>query len=91
MQTRVVDLTPESIVSNARYWGGEEQVPRQALHAAWICCCLRAGHFSWYREHKHQILHRAIAGPQTPEVSASFLQSALNVTVLADRAAWQGQ
>ena len=31
MQTRVVDLTPESIVSNARYWGGEEQVPRQAL------------------------------------------------------------
>ena len=29
--TRVVDLTPESIGSNARYWGGEDQVPPQAL------------------------------------------------------------
>src|SRR5215207_5280450 len=27
--TRLVDLTPESIVSNARYWGGEHEVPRQ--------------------------------------------------------------
>src|SRR5690349_369147 len=29
--TRLVDLRPESIRSNARYWGGEDQVPRQAL------------------------------------------------------------
>jgi glucosamine-6-phosphate deaminase len=40
--------------------------------------------------HKHQILHRAVEGPQTPEVPASYLQSAPNATILVDRAAWQG-
>jgi glucosamine-6-phosphate deaminase len=90
--TRVVDLTPESIVSNARYWGGEEQVPRQALTCGMdLLLSARRTLLLVSGAHKHQVLHRAIAGPQTPEVPASFLQSALNVTVLADRAAWQGQ
>jgi glucosamine-6-phosphate deaminase len=40
--------------------------------------------------HKHQILRRTIEGPQTPDVPASYLQSASNVTVLADKAAWYG-
>jgi glucosamine-6-phosphate deaminase len=31
--TRVVELTEESIESNARYWGAREQVPRRALTA----------------------------------------------------------
>src|SRR5581483_10593530 len=31
--TRVVDLTPESIASNAAYWGGADQVPRRAITA----------------------------------------------------------
>ena len=38
--------------------------------------------------HKHEILHRALEGPQTPDLPASYLQSAPDVTVLADRAAW---
>ncbi len=29
--TRLVPLTPESIVSNARYWGDEDDVPAEAL------------------------------------------------------------
>jgi glucosamine-6-phosphate deaminase len=89
--TRIVDLTPESIQSNARYWGGEDQVPRQALTCG-MDLLLRARQTLLVASgaHKHQILHRMIEGPQTPDVPASYLQSASNVTVLADRAAWQG-
>jgi glucosamine-6-phosphate deaminase len=89
--TRLVDLTPESIVSNARYWGGEEQVPRRALTCGMnLLLASRRTLLVVSGAHKHQILHRAVEGPQTPEVPASYLQSASNVTVLADRAAWQG-
>jgi len=89
--TRVVELTPESIVSNARYWGGQEQVPRQALTCGMdLLLAARRTLLLVSGAHKHEILHRAINGPQTPEVPASYLQLASNVTVLADRAAWQG-
>ena len=89
--TRVVDLTPESVVSNARYWGSEEQVPRQALTCGMdllLAACRTLLVVSG--AHKYQSLHRTVEGPQTPDVPASYLQSASNVTVLADRAAWQG-
>ena len=89
--TRLVDLTSESIVSNARYWGSEDLVPRQALTCGMDL--LLAAHRTLLLvsgAHKHQILHRTVEGPQMPEVPASYLQSASNVTVIADRAAWQG-
>ena len=89
--TRVVDLTPESIVSNARYWGSEDQVPRQALTCGMnLLLAARRTFLLVSGAHKHQILHRAVEGPQTPEVPASYLQSVPHVTVLADRAAWHG-
>jgi glucosamine-6-phosphate deaminase len=89
--TRVVDLTPESITSNARYWGGEDQVPRQALTCGMdLLLSARRTLLLVSGAHKHQILHRVMEGPQTPEVPASYLQSASNVIVLVDRAAWQG-
>ena len=37
---------------------------------------------------KHRIVHDAMHGPVTPDVPASHLQRAENVTVLVDRAAW---
>jgi glucosamine-6-phosphate deaminase len=90
--TRVVDLTLESILSNARYWGGEEQVPRQALTCGMdLLLAARRTLLLVSGGHKHQILHRAVTGPQSPEVPASYLQSASNATVLADRAAWHGE
>ena len=90
--TRVVDLTPESILSNARYWGGEDQVPRQALTCGMdLLLAARRTLLLVSGAHKYEILHRTVEGPQTPEVPASYLQSAPNVTVIADRAAWQGQ
>ena len=89
--TRLVDLTPESIESNARYWGSKEQVPSQALTCGMdLLLAARRTLLLASGKHKHHILHRAVEGPQTPDVPASFLQSAPNVTVLADRAAWQG-
>jgi glucosamine-6-phosphate deaminase len=89
--TRVVDLSPESIASNARYWGGEQHVPRQALTCGMdLLLAARRTLLLVSGAHKHQILHRTVEGPQTPEVPASYLQLAFNVTLLADRAAWQG-
>jgi glucosamine-6-phosphate deaminase len=89
--TRLVDLTPESLESNARYWGSEEQVPPQALTCGMdLLLAARRTLLLVSGTHKHQILHRAIEGPQSPEVPASYLQSAPDVTVLADRAAWYG-
>lgn len=90
--TRVVDLTPESIRSNARYWGGEEQVPRRALTCGMdLLLDARRTLLVVSGAHKQQILRRTIEGPQTPAVPASYLQSAPNVTVLVDRVAWQEQ
>ncbi|HEY0070339.1 MAG TPA: glucosamine-6-phosphate deaminase [Chloroflexia bacterium] len=87
--TRVVHLTEASIESNARYWGDTHPVPRSALTAgmdrllsARHCLLVVSG------AHKSDILHRTVTGLPTPDVPASLLQRAPNVTVLADRAAW---
>src|SRR5215216_2732845 len=89
--TRVVSLTQESILSNALYWGGEDQVPRQALTCGMdLLLAARQTLLLVSGAHKNHILHRAVEGSQTPVVPASYLQSASGVTVLADRAAWEG-
>lgn len=84
--TREVTLTPESLASNAAYWG-DLPVPGRAITAgmnvilaAKRCLLLVEG------AHKRDILTRALDGPETPELPASFLRGA-NVTVLADAAA----
>jgi glucosamine-6-phosphate deaminase len=89
--TRLVHLTAESVASNARYWGGEDEVPRQALTCGMdLLLAARRTLLLVSGAHKHDILHRAVSGPQTPDVPASYLQSGPDVTVLADRAAWEG-
>lgn len=89
--TRMIDLTEESIESNARYWGGRDLVPRQAL------TCGMAGLLGARRTllvvsgaRKYSILHRTVEGPVSPDVPASYLQTIPGVTVIADRAAWEG-
>jgi len=87
--TRVVALTPASVESNARYWGGPDDVPCYALTAG-MSVLLAARHTLLVVSgaHKRAILHRAVEGPITPDVPASYLQQADNVTILADKAAW---
>ncbi len=89
--TRVIDLTEESIVSNARYWGGRDQVPAQALTCGMdLLLAARQTLLVVSGAHKRNILRRTIEGVPSPEVPASWLQLAQNVTIIADRAAWEG-
>jgi glucosamine-6-phosphate deaminase len=86
--TRVVTLSPESVTSNARYWGASDRVPRKAVTAG-MRVLLAARHTVLVVSgaHKRDILRRALVGPETPDVPASFLRRAAGVTVVADRAA----
>ncbi len=87
--TRVVDLTEASLASNARYWGDSVAVPRQAVTAGMdLLLAARQTLLVVSGVHKRDILHRTVAETPTPEVPASYLQQAAQVTVLADRAAW---
>ena len=85
--TRVVRLTDETRAANAAYWG-DEPVPQCALTcgmaqllAARTKLVLVSG------EAKREILRRALYGPVTRDIPASYLQRAEGVTVIADRAA----
>ncbi|HZS90788.1 MAG TPA: glucosamine-6-phosphate deaminase [Chloroflexota bacterium] len=84
--SRVIDLTEESIESNARYWGGRDRVPRQALTAG-MSVLLASRHVLLVAsgERKAGILQRALQGPVTPQVPASYLQQAPRLTVIADQ------
>lgn len=86
--TRRITLTEASLDSNAGYWGGRDRVPREAitcgmrqLLAARQTLLLVSG------AHKRGILRATLHGPMTPDVPASLLRLAPNVTVIADRAA----
>jgi glucosamine-6-phosphate deaminase len=90
--TRVIQLTEASIESNARYWGGRDEVPRFALTAGMhVLLGARQTLLLVSGAHKQAILRRTVEGPVTPDVPASYLQGAPNVTVIADRAAWFGE
>ena len=87
--TRVVDLTPESIESNAQYWGGCDAVPRAAMTAGMdVILGARRTLLVVSGSHKQDVLERTVVGTVTPDVPASYLQLAGDVTVLADRDAW---
>lgn len=86
--TRAVELADESVESNARYWGGRERVPRRAMTAGMdILLSARRILLVVSGAHKRAVLHRVLEGPASPEVPASYLRLARDVTVLADRAA----
>lgn len=87
--TREVVLSAESIVSSAPNWGGREHVPRRAVTIG-MAGLLRARKTLLLASgaHKREIAHRALRGPVTPDVPASYLQQAGDVTALLDREAW---
>lgn len=87
--TRVIELTPESIVSNAVYWGGADAVPRRAMTIGLdALLAARQTLLIVVGATKQGILERVLEGPISPAVPASYLREANNVTVIADRAAW---
>ncbi len=87
--TRRIDLTPESITSNAAYWGSEDDVPRSAMTvgmasilASDTVVLLVTG------AHKAEILHRALFGPISEDVPASLLRTHRDYIVICDEASW---
>ena len=84
--TRTLALTPESLESNRAYWGGQA-VPERAVTAGMdVILAARETLLLVSGAHKRDILARALHGPETPDVPASYLRRT-RLTVLADRAA----
>jgi len=86
--THHLPLTPESIASNAVYWGGQANVPRTAftlglatLAGSRSIMLLVSG------ASKAAILKRCLQGPVGPEVPATALRAHADAMVLADRPA----
>lgn len=87
--TRVVELSEESIESNGRYWGGRNQVPRRAMTTGMsVILSARRALLVVSGAHKRDILRRAIDGPVTTDLPASYLRLSPDITVIADTAAW---
>ncbi len=85
--TRALDLTFESLKSNAPYWNGLE-VPRRAVTAGMnLILASKRVLLLVSGERKRDILRRALLEPPTPDLPASLLRGA-NLTVIADLAAW---
>jgi glucosamine-6-phosphate deaminase len=88
--TRPVRLSPVTIKANAAYWGDSRNVPTTAvtmgmgqLLSARSIVLVVSG------ESKRSIVHRAMEGAVGPAVPASFLrESAADISVIVDRAAW---
>ena len=85
--TRVVTLSPASLESNAGYWGGLD-VPNRAVTAGMnLILSSKRVLLLVSGAHKHEILHRALTEPITPDLPASLLRCT-TLTVIADEAAW---
>jgi glucosamine-6-phosphate deaminase len=83
--TRVIDLTPASVESNARYWGKAQDVPRQGFtlglgvlcRADWVILLVNG-------EKKASILQKTIRGPITQDIPGTCLQQIKNVSIICD-------
>ena len=87
-RTREKALTPDTIAQNAKYFGGEDKVPRRAI-------TMGVGTILESRQSlvlvtgaaKADVLARAVEGPITAMVTASALQLHPKCTVIVDEAA----
>lgn len=84
-ETHCVDLSPDTIEANARFFSSDDEVPRQAytmgirnIFSAKKILLLVTG------ESKAAILKEVLNGPVTPKVPASILQLHADVRVVAD-------
>ncbi|WP_134679108.1 glucosamine-6-phosphate deaminase [Paracoccus ravus] len=89
--TRVVDLAPLTIASNARFFAPDREVPSRAVTmgtaailSAQSILVLATG------EAKREALATAFDGPISPECPASYLRLHPDCTVFADHAAGAG-
>ncbi len=87
-QTRLVDLNPNTIEDNSRFFESKDDVPRQAISMGMksildskriVILASGAG--------KAQAIKDMLEGPVDPMLPASILQLHSNVTLIADKAA----
>ena len=91
VRTHEVALTESTRQANARFFAGEEEVPAAAytmgvgtvMAARRVLMLVTGGD-------KADVLRKAFCGPVTPWVPASVLQLHPHVTLICDRAAWEG-
>ncbi len=86
--THVAELSEETRMAEASWFGSPEKVPKKAITMG-IRTIMNAREILLLvsGEEKAGILERALFGPVTPKVPASVLQLHPNLTVIADRAA----
>lgn len=87
-RTRVKTLARETIRDNARFFGGEDQVPRLAITMG-VGTILESRHclLMALGAHKAQAIHDTVEGPVTAQVTASALQLHRDVICLVDEPA----
>ena len=84
-KTRMVALTPETVQSNARYWGDPSRVPRTAITLGlYDITRARSVILLVTGAHKAGILKRVLHGPVTPDIPATCLRTIDTATVIAD-------
>ncbi|WP_284199222.1 glucosamine-6-phosphate deaminase [Alicyclobacillus sacchari] len=83
--THVVNLTPETINMNARFFSRKDDVPRQAITMG-IQSILQAKQIMLlaFGEHKADIIYEALKDGIRTDVPASMLQLHKDVTVILD-------
>jgi glucosamine-6-phosphate deaminase len=87
--TRVVELAPASVESNARYWGSTSAVPRQAITVGMDRLLAARRTLLVVRgAAKRSVLRRLVAEPVRDDLPASHLRTVSEVVLLADTDAW---
>ena len=88
LETHVVDLAESTIQANARFFGSEAEVPRQAMTMG-IQTIMQAKKVlvAVSGKDKAEIVKKAFTGPVTPQVPASILQMHPDVILVGDKAA----
>lgn len=86
--TRLVDLTPETIEANKRFFDSAEDVPKKA-YSMGIKSILASKQIILlaFGAEKAQAVKDAVEGPVTEDVPASVLQTHPNVTFILDKEA----
>ena len=87
-RTRVVELTEQTRKDNSKFFGRIEDVPKKAITMG-IATILESKNILLLAsgENKAEIIKKALEGPVTKEIPASFLQYHPNVTVILDKQA----
>src|SRR5579885_88191 len=87
-RTRLVTLDPVTRRDAASSFFGEENVPQQALTmGVGTICEARKVVIMAFGEHKAPIVQKAVEGPVTEAIAASFLQQHPDTTFIVDEAA----